>query len=241
MKKISYIIPIIALSLLLNIKSASADAYLVHLYYAAASKTLVFDKLAPQSISLDKTLSPSVIDFTQEAEVSSGPYILTFYDNTNNEIISTQFDKKDGAFQLTIPYFSIATTLKIFEKNTGKEILNADISNLSTCNGNGICEYEKGETVRNCIEDCSNSQPKFSQQTLDILNKNSGVINDPTTGTVLIQRDPISQAPVTQPNSSVQTNPAVQPIQIPLILLFSVIGLLVMGGVFFLYRKFILK
>lgn len=187
MKKIKYIVPVAILFLLLNIKNALADTYLVNLYYDAPSKTLSFDKFAPEKVSLDKTARISIIDFTQESENSIGPYILTFYDITKNEIISTKFNKKDGAFKIIVPYFSIATTLKIFEASSNKELLSADISSFSTCNGNGICEYEKGETGKNCLGDCATSKPVFSQQTSSLLNENGGMIKDPKTGEILLK------------------------------------------------------
>lgn len=186
MQKIKYIIPIALFLLLLNAKAVLADAYLIHLYYNTSSKTLSFDKFAPESISLDKTLDLSIIDFTQESETSSGQYTLTLYDVTNNEIISTQFDKKDGAFQLTIPYFSIGASLKIFDKVSGKELLSADLTSLLTCNGNGICELEKKENGLNCLGDCANSDPLYSEETKNKLKENNGEIKDPVSGEILL-------------------------------------------------------
>lgn len=233
MLKIKYIFPILFVLLFLNVKNALADAYLVHLYYNTTTKTLTFDKLTPENVSLDKNISPSISEFTQESETVTGAYILTFYDRTNSEIISTQFDKQDGAFQLTIPYFSIATSLKIFEKSTGKELLNADLSNFTTCNGNGICEFEKGETAKNCLGDCATSQPKFSPQTLDLLKKNNGVIKDPTTGEILLkggassESKPIQQQPTPQKNSLLSY----------ILIALGIIAIFVAG--WFLYKKFI--
>lgn len=192
MKKIKFVIPIALFILFLSVKWAMADAYVVHLYYDASSKTLNFDRTAQEKVSLDKNQSPSVIDFTQQAENSSGQFILTFYDSTNSEIISSQFDPQNGPFQLTIPYFSIASSLEIFDKATGVKLLDADITNLSTCNGNGICEYEKGETAQNCIQDCANGHPAFSQQTQALLDKNNGVVKD-YAGQVLLE-GPVSTA-----------------------------------------------
>lgn len=230
MKNIKYIITILAFFLFLNIKGASADAYIIHLFYNTASKMLTFDKLVSDKVTLDKNISLSISEFTQSNAVSSGPYVLTFYDPTNNEIVSTQFDKQAGAFQLTVPYFSIASGLKIFDKVSKKEILSADLSTFATCNGNGICEFEKGETLLTCLEDCGTNNPVFSQQTAQTLKTTNNEIKDSKTGKVLL-RGPVTQQPATPP--SVKTA-FYKTIYFYIVLVFLVIAV---GGIV-AYKKF---
>jgi hypothetical protein len=81
------------------------------------------------------------------------------YDSKGNEFSTSQFNKKDGAFKLIIPYFSIAAQLKIIEKSTNKEILSTDLKEYETCNGNGQCEDFLGETHLNCMDDCQPPAP----------------------------------------------------------------------------------
>lgn len=181
-----FILPISILFLFLSINTALANVYIIHLYYNTTSKTLTFDKFASEPVSLDENTTLSIENFSKESEQSSGAYILTFYDITNNEIISTQFDKKDGAFQLTIPYFSIGAFLKVFDKVSGKELLSADLASLLTCNGNGICELEKKENGQNCLNDCANSDPLYSEQTKNKLKENNGEIRDSASGEILL-------------------------------------------------------
>jgi len=122
-----------------------ADAFVAHLFFNAKTKTLTFDKLSSENISRDKNQFISVQEFS--AAQTSGEYILKLYDFAHKEISTMQFDKKDGAFAIELPYFSLAKTLKIFQKSKGQEMLSADLSQFSTCNGNGICEFEKVEPV----------------------------------------------------------------------------------------------
>jgi hypothetical protein len=234
MQKIKYLFPLVLFFLLLNFKYVLADAYVLHLYYNTALKTLSFDKYASENISLDKTLSPSIIDFIQESELSSGQYTAVFYDHTNNEIISTPFNKKDGAFQLTIPHFSIATSLKIFEKASGKELLSADLAAFATCNGNGICEYEKKETAQNCLGDCANSNPQFSAPTLEKLNTNKGIIKDEATGEVQLSSPALMSA--FQAENLTDAKAHEKEKSSPLILIIAILALVIIIGVF-IYKK----
>ena len=91
------------------------------------------------------------------------------------------------SFKIAIPYFSLANSLKIFEKNSRKELLSADLSGFLSCNGNGICEVEKGETAQNCIGDCGKEFNTYSEQTKKLFEQNNGTIIDPVTKEIVLQ------------------------------------------------------
>lgn len=232
MKNIKYFIPAaILLFLLSNVKVASADAFVINLFYNPATKVLSFDKIAPEKVLRDKNLFVSPTEFARQ-EIS-GSYILKLYDEAGREVVSTEFDKKDGTFQLTIPYFSLASGLKIFEKAGNKELFGADLSQFNTCNGNGICEFEKGETSSSCIGDCASSNITFSPQTLQTLKDNNNEIKDPKTGAVLL-RGPVAQQPAAP--SSVKAAFYKTPY------FYAILAfLLILVGGIIVYKKFIKK
>lgn len=153
MKLISAFIFAVAL-LFLSASDARADGFVINLYYNPAAKALTFNR-SVKSVSRDQNADTSIVEFSKDETV--GPYILKLYDAKGIEFSSSQFDKKDGAFQLIIPYFSIAAQLKVIEKSTGKELLSADLKGFMTCNGNGRCEADLGETALNCMGDCKAS------------------------------------------------------------------------------------
>ncbi len=236
MPKLKYILFFIILFFLsINVKKVFADAYVIHLYYDAKTQTLSFNNQASQNITVDKSYNPSITDFTDQSADSSGSYLLTFYDSTNNPIISTRFNKQDGVFQITTPYFSIATSLKIFNSSNNKELLSANLTSLSTCNGNGICEYEKGETIQNCMQDCDSNNIKFSQATQDILNKHGGIVKDPSTGQILLREPVQAQAPISTSSAKRSINPLVS------IIIIACLSLGILAGGFFAYKKFAKK
>jgi hypothetical protein len=187
MQKIKYFTFIILTFSFLNIQTVFASSYTIHLYYDTASQKLSFDKFADSKVSLDKSSNPSILEFVRESDTASGAYVLTFYETTGNEIISTKFDVQSGAFQLAIPFFSTADKLTIFKTGSNEEVLSTDLSAFTTCNGNGICEYEKGETLQNCLGDCDTNKPSFSPQTLQKLKENNGTLKDPATGELLLR------------------------------------------------------
>ncbi|KKR21830.1 MAG: hypothetical protein UT50_C0003G0011 [Candidatus Moranbacteria bacterium GW2011_GWA2_39_41] len=229
MRKTFFVLFLLLLTALFNVEllTARADGFIVNLYYNPATKALTFDNKVSEKVSYSQSVDISILEFAQQP--TTGAYILRFYDTTGSEIVSTEFEKKDGAFSLNIPYFSLAYSLQVFEKSTNKELLNADLSKFSTCNGNGICEYEKKESAQNCLEDCATAQPKFSQQTLDIL--------DSTNETVAISNKEKSA----NESAVVPTKPLPQTSTFPLsmlILLGSALGAIIF---FVLYKKFIRK
>jgi len=164
---------------------AHASGFAIHLYFNAANKTLTFDKQASAPVTLDDTIQIDPVTFSENQ--TPGNYVLKLYDTNNEEIVSTEFNQQSGAFVVQLPYFSPANSMKILDKVSGKEILNADLSQYNTCNGNGICEFEKGENVTTCLGDCGTSHVTYSDQTKKLLLQNGGVLKDPKTGQVLLK------------------------------------------------------
>jgi hypothetical protein len=232
MKKIKFIMPLIVIFLFLTTKTVFADAYIIHLYYNNTTKVLSFDKFAVESVFLDKNLDPPIIDFVEKSETSSGSYIAAFYDATGNEIISTQFNTSNGAFQLTIPYFGIGNLLKIYETSTKKELLTADLSAFATCNSNGICEYEKGETIQTCLGDCDIEKPLFSPQTLQKIKENNGIVEDNATGVILLKDSSLT----TSSSQTTTASPQKTPYTTFIYIIFAIIIVAFAG--WFGYKKF---
>jgi hypothetical protein len=183
-----------------------ASGFAVHLYFNTTSKLLTFDKQAGAPVTLDDAIQIDPVTFTDNQ--TTGSYVLKLYDVNNAEIVSTEFNKHDGAFTVQIPYFSPANSMKILEKSSGKELLNADLSQYNACNGNGVCEFEKGENINTCLEDCGTSNVTYSDQTKSLLQQNNGVIKDPKTGKALLQDKSFSANPAN--NSQSSPNPASQ-------------------------------
>lgn len=191
MKNIAILIFTIACLVILAPKTASADGFVVHLYFNSDSNNLSFDKESPQNITLDKTISPSVVEFARNND--KGEYTLKLYDTTLKILASTEFDKKNGAFTVVLPYYSLADKLRIFNTKNHDLLLEADLSSFTKCNGNNICEVEKGETSQNCIGDCGNKSNSYSEQTKKLLEENNGVIKNPDTGNIELKDNSFSK------------------------------------------------
>lgn len=231
--KTSIILPILIVSLVFfgHVFRANASAYLIYLYYSPQNNTLVFDKNKSANVVLDKSIQSDYLDFAQNT--SSGTYLLKLYDIDDKEIINTEFNKTNGAFVLQIPYFSLANKLKIIEKSSEKDLLQADLSKYLTCNGNGVCELEKGETALNCMGDCANSKPNFSEQTSNELKNNNGVIKDSSSGEILLS-DPALIPSASAPTTSSRGGFSIFILILGIFIFVGTIGFLV-------YKKFIKK
>jgi len=185
MKKLFFTSIILCSFLFLLSKDAKASEFVAHFFYESSSKVLYFDKSVSEKVSLDNEKSMSIFDFSDES--NSGNYVAKLYENNGEELASGFFNAKQGSFVVEVSYISIASSLKIYEKTTNKEVLSADISQFVTCNKNGICEFEKGENFNTCISDCASSNVKYSPETQKILDENGGVIKDPKTGGVVLK------------------------------------------------------
>ena len=206
MNKKFLFLPILFLMIFFPFGSRASDVYTINLYYNTKTSALSFDKLAAKNVIHDTTKDISIVDFAKNPP--TGMYTLKLYQADGKEIISTEFNKKNGAFSVDLPFFSLATSLKIFQKSTSKELLSTDLSEYSTCNGNSICEYEKGESINTCLGDCGTSKVTYSEETQKTLRADNGVIKDPATGEVLLQDKSFSAGQVNGPAPSGKTTSA---------------------------------
>lgn len=156
MQKFKLYIFILGIITLFSWNNVFADSFVINLYFNEKTGKLTFDQESPQGVTVDEDMQVSIVDFVQNEDV--GPYILKFYDVTGAEFSSIEFDKKNGAFNLITPYFSIAKKIEIIEKSTKKEILSQDLSQYVKCNGNGKCETDLGENFDDCMSDCLNDR-----------------------------------------------------------------------------------
>lgn len=169
-------------------KNASADqTYIVHMYYNAKTKTLYFDKMK-NPVDLDNNQSIGLKEFFDNQEtIKSADYILKIQPSNGQEMDVMKFNKKLGPFDLIIPYFVSGKTINIYDFKTGAKIASTDISSFAVCNGNKICEYEKGENADNCISDCANGHVVYSEETRKQLKENNGTLKDPITGQTILE------------------------------------------------------
>ncbi|HPN96906.1 MAG TPA: hypothetical protein PLK35_04020 [Candidatus Moranbacteria bacterium] len=217
----------------------------VNLFYSSQSKTLSFDKLVSQPVSINKEGDISVLEFVREEK--TGNYALAIYDENKEEIIKTEFNELDGAFAVELPYFSLAKELKIFKKSPEKEILSIDLSDLSSCNANDICEIEKRETAIDCIGDCGKAKNNYSPETEKLLKEKEGIIKDPETGEVILkdlsyspnpQAGFLSTSPNTKSSTETSTQESSKKSNTIIILIISVI---LLAGIIILAYKFVFK
>lgn len=165
-------------------EKAWAKSFSIHLYYDAKTERLSFDPEKEEKVSLrDKFVSYS--DFISEEK--TGEYVLRLYESDGYGFDLTEFDKKYGSFNVNIPYFSTAKELKIFDKASGAELLQFDLSSFMTCNLNDVCEFEKGEHYYSCLGDCIREKVVFSDQTLNVLEENGGAVVDKKTNELLLR------------------------------------------------------
>jgi hypothetical protein len=184
-KKTFIFFSFVTVLLLSSVSLAKAEIFSVHLFYNSQTKILAFNKNISDNVSLDSSKDISILEFFNNDFV--GPYIMSVFDIKGEEISKSEFSLKNGAFNYEIPYFSTAKRLSIFEKSSGKKILEADLSKYVTCNGNGLCEFEKGENLETCLSDCASGSVKYSEQTTKILKENGEVIKDNKTGEILLK------------------------------------------------------
>ncbi len=160
---------------------AHADGFVINLYYVSSTNTLKFDEQASKNVERKASADTSIVEFSKDTTV--GPYILELYNVKGIKFSENQFNKEnDKPFQLVIPYFSTAKSLRIVEKSTNAVLLSADLSEFTTCNGNGSCEKNLGETEFNCMGDCSSN--KSAQNYID---KSATVNNEKSFGQKIIQ------------------------------------------------------
>lgn len=185
---------ILFLSLALAPKASADQSYIVHLYYNTKTKALYFDKMQ-HPVDLDKNQTLGLKEFFDNQDtIKSADYILKIKPSSGEEMEVMKFNKKAGQFDLTIPYFVSGQTINIYNFKTGEKIISTDISSFKVCNGNNICEYEKGENALNCISDCANEHIVYSDETRKALKEHDGTIKDPVTGDVVLENKAYSSS-----------------------------------------------
>jgi hypothetical protein len=218
--------------------TVKADIFVVNLIYDPTTKRLDFD--SQTKIAVDKEKDIPLLEFLTKDQ-QTGNYSFKLFDINGYDLFGNGFNSKQGLFQLEIPYAATAKTIKIYNTDN-KEIMSADLSQFVTCNSNGICEFEKGETAQNCISDCANSAPQFSPKTISKLNENSGVIKNPANGDVVLRNNPSptpSQTGQTMQPETIPSSTGSSFIPLLIAVLVFIIALIVTGIV--LYKKYFRK
>jgi len=164
---------------------AKADVFVINLKYDFNTKFLDFSDYE-NKITIDKQKSISFLEMGADEEKTEGNYVLKVFDLNKDELFSAEFQPTGESFQVDIPFMATAQHLTIYTKKDGNKILDADLSQFLSCNNNGICEYEKKENSLNCLGDCANSDPLYSEQTKNKLKENNGEIKDPVSGEMLL-------------------------------------------------------
>lgn len=183
---------------------AQANEFQVHLYYQANSNELRFDKFSQQAVTLNTQSDRLPSLFLYDNEGVHGKYVVSIFDVQGANLISLEFNPTPGAFVLDLPYFGVAQNIIIYDKITNSELLRQDVSQFVTCNLNGVCEYEKGETMNQCLGDCGANAHAYSEETLQKLREQNGVIRDPQTNEILVEDE-------AHKNAGRQTTPTVVP------------------------------
>lgn len=152
---------------------AKAETLFLNLSFDPQTKKLTFNN---EGVLVDHNtyLAPSPSRIPDD--LSNYDMIVRLYDKDNNELFAQGDNYGYGNFTLTLPYFSLATKLDIQDAHTKNLLLEKNIKDLATCNGNGVCEFNKGETESSCLEDCSSSNVRYNRETLSQLEKNNGQI-----------------------------------------------------------------
>jgi len=180
---------IILLSLLilpLTVKAASGLT--INLFYS--DNKLAFGNPA---VNQNKGLYISSQEFEQQSANSSGEFTLLITNWRDQAMITNRFNAQLGGFSLTVPYYPTIKKLTIIKTSNQEVILEKDLGDISICNTNKVCEFEKGENAADCIPDCGVSHPKYSKQTAELLKTKNGIITD-TAGKTLLKEVEKSQA-----------------------------------------------
>jgi hypothetical protein len=211
--------------------STYAKSFVFHFYFDQKANVLNFDKFQTEQVNVVGESKESISDLARNP--SKGNYIIKLKDEKKRDIFDYEFDISHGAFDVFVPYFSLANSADILKKSNQAVLLSVDLRSFSTCNNNGLCEYEKKETMKSCIPDCASSNISYSKETQELLNQNNKVIKDQETGEVLISDiDPIIEETVEEKPEEEKSN-----LKNILVLIFGIALLLFATIAFFIYRK----
>ncbi len=161
--------------------SNAASGLSVHLYFgdnALSLRNPAVEKNPAQYFSVE--------EFDRQSAISSGNFILLITDWYGEELVQKRFDAQLGGFSLDVPYYPTLKQLEIKDSKSNTKIIDYDLSSISTCNVNKVCEFERGENGSSCIADCGTSNPNYSKETKSLLASNNGeIINE--SGKVLLK------------------------------------------------------
>lgn len=165
-------------------RAADAAVFEIYLKYDAGTDRLDLDESRGSALSVDEYGNIPISEFSNAPE--TGNYEYVFFDNTGNIVDDRLFRPEDGLFVLEIPYYSTAVSFAVRKKGIPEPILTVDISALSSCDNDGICEFEAGENGYTCLPDCASGKTIYSEGTTRMLERGGGVIRDDVTGEILL-------------------------------------------------------
>lgn len=224
-----YIFFIFSLTLLtFRADAALAAVFEVHILSDSAQNDVHLDRSVSEPIVLNSEKNLAIPDFDTLFS-APGPFEFLFFDSSGDRIEDKQFLPKPGKSTLDVPYYSAATRFVLRRTGSQEDIDSFDISRFSRCNRNGICEFEKGETILTCLTDCTSGN--FSDETKKLLKQNNDMIRDPKTGEVVLHG--IQVAPIAASSGTASTSTATNRI---LLIVGAVAVLLISAGVFVILR-----
>jgi hypothetical protein len=190
MKNIIYLFSVLFLLFcLFQPKISLADTFVVNLIYNQSTDTLSLDNAG---VTINKNVDVPFSDIENPSTIGVDKLILL--EDKGVQAFAWQFNPQNGPFSINLPYVSIAKSLEIVDSASNKVILQTDLSKYSTCNANGICEFDKGENIYTCAVDCAAGKTiKYDPATLKLLKSGNGAIKDSASGEILLrQTAPVS-------------------------------------------------
>ncbi len=151
----------------------------VLLIFSSLGYALTYNIVLTKIASNVSFSSITILDSKTNASSTTGAYTLAVYSGKRETLLSTRFDfpeiqeippsdwfDKNGTqiktgpltsvessfVQLTLPYFTNGQKMVILNNKT--ILAEKDISNLSSCNDNKICEPRLRENYKTCPSDC---------------------------------------------------------------------------------------
>ncbi|NTV55497.1 MAG: hypothetical protein HGB37_03945 [Candidatus Moranbacteria bacterium] len=168
-------------------QAACADAYQLQFKYDSSKGFLTFDE-STGGVIVDHAQTLSIMAYSEQP--SSGSFQLAYYNAAGDELERKSFQATSASFSVETPFYPNARTLKIFRMNVVEPILTKDLSSMSLCNNDGICQFDAGENSQTCLADCGKAGQTFDAATEKLLDQNGGVISDAESSEVLLRRYP---------------------------------------------------
>ncbi len=207
---------------------ACADTFDIHFFYDVDRGYLSLDPDVKPPVAVSKDAEMSIMAFLQDS--SGGDFEIAFLYADGYAAVHRKFSPEKGNFIFHAPYLSLARKLEVYRSGSSEPLFSYDLSEFSTCNKNGICEYEKGENLNTCLPDCVGVSVNFSEETKRLLAQNGDILKDPKTGEVLLQGvNPVLRG------TGVAPEDVSQGVSVVAVVIFGVAFLLIVGGVLMLF------